>query len=331
MGIDGRVREHDFLSSFPLSELHVSEELANLFAESAMPLLVVTEHDMYVRFFAQIRTGQRDALFIWCGSQDAHEATNWGKWLVSIFAAGLQAMEASRSFLNNHGCYYQKFWPDMEIEYKITITPDVDTYDLAVRLRNLVGRGQFSPFMWEYRDDFQQWDFDNHLYEIAEPPAEAGYISFIPDSLGTTVVKRKWFTTDAVVRKETKWLGVRLAGNYADHIEREFRVLADFVGAFRRTRFDVSLESISTGNVYAAMIDRCRFVGQNWPDLCQIELEYLHSRTLRSSAADTVFTELQWIKQALRSELDRLGVSYVEKPMSKLTYMKQMQGSTRTR
>ena len=36
----------------------------------------------------------------------------------------------------------------------------------------------------EFGDEFQTWDYLNHLYDVPAPPTEQGYISFIPLSTG---------------------------------------------------------------------------------------------------------------------------------------------------
>jgi hypothetical protein len=141
-------------------------------------------------------------LFLRTGTLAAVEVGDEAGVLQAAVSRAVELHEANRTFLTNHQCYLRKFWPGDEIEYKLTLKEPVDIYDLTVEFRNAVSVGPLSGYLWEYRDDFQQWDFDNYLYEILGPE-EAGYISFIPDSLGTVVVKRKWFTEGAVRRRGT--------------------------------------------------------------------------------------------------------------------------------
>jgi hypothetical protein len=326
---DGAPLGHGYHADCALTRLLVSEELTRLMpGEASAPLLVAADAEDATRFFAQLRTGGRDVLAIWCGEWvGPNRPSDHGQRLAQTLSRGLRHIEASRHFLSNYQLYFRKFKPGTEIEHKLTVTSEADIYELSVHFRNLIGSGIFSNYIWEYRDDFEQWDFDNHLYEVPGPPEEAGYISLMPSADGTAVVKRKWFTADAIERRESKWTGVTLAGSGTEYISQRFGVVGRYLGAFRRTRFDISLESIVTGNVYAIMIDRCRFDRDDWPDLCQIEVEYLKSRTLRASAAGALRAEMRQIVDATRGELDRLGIDHVESPLSKLTYMRQLHES----
>lgn len=57
---------------------------------------------------------------------------------------------------------------------------------------------------------FEQWDFPSHIYEIAAPEAERGYIAFNPAVDGSWGIRRKWFTADAVIRREELTVGLAL-------------------------------------------------------------------------------------------------------------------------
>lgn len=327
---DGTVLRHGKHAGCALSRMTVGAELAALLpGESAAPLFATTETGDVIRFFAQMRTGPRDVLAMWCGEWVAPDpAAEHGLRLAQVLPLGLRKIEANRHFLNNYQRCLRKFEPDTEIEHKLTLASDVDVYGLAVHFRNLVGGAVFPDYVWEYGNDFEQWDFDNRLYEVSGPPEEAGYVSFMPDPHGTVGVKRKWFTADAVERRETRWVSVRLAGSEAEYIRRRFGVVGDYLGAFRRIRFDIQLESLSTGNIHVLTIDRCRFERDDWPDLCQLEVEYWRSRTLRTSAAATLRAELRQIVDAAKAELDRLGIDHVESPLSKSTYMRRLRDRT---
>lgn len=203
----------------------------------------------------------------------------------------------------------------------------VDLHAVTVGLRNLVGSSDLPGTVWDYRDDYQMWDFNNHMFEVLGPPAEVGYVSFIPDSSGTVIVKRKWFTEDSTRRRETRWRGVSVPDgndgfeNYVrSHVSDDFR----FLGSFRRTRFDSTCEFTRTGNVYGFMVDWCRPLDRpGAPDLYQVELEYLHSRTLNTSAQFAI-EELIVLVEATRAYLDRAGIPHKYVGESKLTYLRSL-------
>ncbi len=317
-------------AGYPFVDLAPRPELAALVpgVRGLAPLFVLTQGREQTGLFVQVRMGSADALFVWMAEGPAVEA---GGGVGDLLGACLAGAEESRRFFNNHQHYYRKFWPGYELEHKITIAADTDIYDLAVGFRNLVGFGGFPGYLWEYGDDFQQWDFDNHLFEVTHPAAEAGYISFIPDSAGKHVLKRKWFQADGVKRREQKWLSVAVEGSFAEHIDRHVGVAAGYLGTFRRTRFDISCESARTGNVYSIMIDRCRMRDGLGPDLCQVEIEYMYSRTLRDWAATHVAGEMEQLVAESTKVLAGRGVAFEYGPLSKLSYLRRLRDTNAAR
>lgn len=281
------------------------------------------ETDLYV----QLRLGSEDSLFVWAGSSADDPALYSDFPAEPILRACISATERNRHFFNSHQYYYRKFWHEWEIEHKITVSPATDVYDLAVLFRNLIGKDDFRDYMWEYGDIFQQWDIDNHLFEIAGEPGEVGYVSFIPDSAGRHVVKRKRFASDGIWRREEKRLNVDLASlSYAEYLQNQMGLTARYLGSFRRTRFDVSCESTETGNVYSIMIDRCVIKEPAGADLCQVEIEYLHSRTIRDSAAQYITGELEHLVQAVQHQLNCNDIPYEYGPLSKMSYLRMLRG-----
>jgi hypothetical protein len=325
LDVGGAVLGHGHHAGRAYADLLVSEELARLVpGDTLVPLLVASDTGEAIRLFAQVRIGRQDVLAIWCGEwTDASLPTEPGPRLARMLLQGLQHIEANRYLLSNHQYHIVNLKPGTEIEHKLTITSAVDIYKLTAHFHDLLGQAPLTDYVGEYGNEFEQHDFDNHLYEVVGPPEETGYISFIPNGYGGTVVKRKWFTQDAVERRESVYGGVRITVPGSEYIRDRFDVASRYLGVFRRTRFDVNMESVVSGNIYAIMVDRCCFAGAGWPDLCQVEIEYLRSRTIRASALDALEYEMRELVDAGKSELDRLGIGYVESPLSKLTYMRQ--------
>lgn len=260
--------------------------------QAVAPLFILGRVGDTIILHAQVRLGDRDALFVRAGS--THVVGRQIN-LPTLLSEAISHAERHREFLNNHQCCYTNFWPGDEIEQKITLAAPVDIHGITVELRNLVGSSQMPDYIWDYRDDYQMWDFDNHMFAITEPVSDAGYISFIPDSAGTVIVKRKWFIRDTVRRRETRRRNVAIPvthiGFYT-YLRTEAKVNASYVGSFRRTRFDTTCEATRTGNIYGLMVDWCRPLHdpQN-KHLYQVEIEYLHSRTLEPASADSVDEE----------------------------------------
>ncbi|MGH3849876.1 MAG: hypothetical protein ACRDRT_09265, partial [Pseudonocardiaceae bacterium] len=222
------------------------------------PLFILGRAGGTIILHAQVRLGDHDALFVRAGTTQVT-----GKQInpSALLSEAISNTEHHREFLNNHQCCYTKFWPGDEIEHKITLTAPVDIHSITVDLRNLVGSSQMPDYIWDYRDDYQMWDFDNHMFAITEPVSDAGYISFIPDSAGTVIVKRKWFTRDTIRRRETRWRNVAIPATrtgFDTYLRTEAKANANYVGSFRRTRFDTTCEATHTGNIYGLMVDWCR-------------------------------------------------------------------------
>jgi hypothetical protein len=231
--------------------------------------------------------------------------------LPALLAKAISHAERHREFLNNHQCCYTKLWPGDEIEHKITLTPPV-----------------MPDYIWDYRDDYQMCDFDNHMFAITAPAGDAGYISFIPDSAGTVIVKRKWYVHDTIRRRETRWRNVAIPATrtgFDTYLRTQVKMNANYVGFFRRTRFDTTCEAKRTGNIYGLMVDWCRPLHdpQN-KRLYQVEIEYLHSRTLQSTSADAVDDELRFLVGVVQRYLQDRNIQHITGGESKLTYLRSL-------
>jgi len=68
--------------------------------------------------------------------------------------------------------------PGLEIEQKFTLAGRPDIWLLAARTRDLVGAGAIDGWIPEHGNNggFEQWDFLSHIYEIAGPERERGYL-----------------------------------------------------------------------------------------------------------------------------------------------------------
>ncbi len=236
--------------------------------------------------------------------------------------------------LNNHQCCFQTHRPDQEIEHKFTLPDDVDPWRLANELLAAVCGGLLPGWIGEYRNEFEQWVFDNHLFAIDTPAVERGYVSFIPAADGRWIVKRKWFDRDGPVRREQRWRGVDLPDgvDLAGEVTARFGVTPEWGGSFRRVRYDVNVESLRTGHGYAVMFDRCTLptdpssMSGAEVVLVQCEVEYLRSRTVLPVDEEMLMGEFAWLVDAVRRWLGAQGVRTVEDHRSKLTFLRARRG-----
>ena len=259
-----------------------------------------------------------------CGTPDDETVRAWLEDLVA-----LRHEHAAR--LNNHQCWFIKHRDGEEIEYKFTLPSDSDVWDLATGMLDSLRADPWDGWIFEHRNDFEQWDFNNYLYEIAEPARERGYISFIPAVDGSWIVKRKWFDRDAPIRRERRWRGVTLPArpNFEDEIRQRFGVSPAWGAPFRRVRYDINLESLVTGHGYSVMFDRCTTPLAPSAALVQCEVEYLRSRTLLPVDDTELMNEFRWLVRATRELLAARRVEAIEDHLSKLSFLRSTVGRGR--
>lgn len=235
------------------------------------------------------------------------------------------------NYLNNHQGYYERLFAGRELEYKLTMETPADLWGYINECHHRVLSGAMPGFFPEYDDELQRFDFVNVLYEVDQPEAEAGYLSFGRNSAGHWIVKRKWFTEDAYDRREVVWKNVALQGDLSgDLTEVDFRpeirrlhgVEARPLGSFRRIRYDLNLESGRTGHLYGILADECRVVGEPDRVLRQVEIEYLRTRSLVRPDPGTVQEEMEQTREFAESVLRDRGIPYKPTFFSKLSFMR---------
>lgn len=269
-----------------------------------VPLFYVTADGDQAHVHSQIRFLAEDACFIRVTSKPVAttdvEELGWLAEAVRLHAEQFL-------FLNNHQRYYRKCFGGKELEYKYTLAPPVDSWTLTVELYQELLAGGLPGYVMEYRDEYQAWDYLNHLFEIAGPEEERGYASFIPTTDGKHLLKRKWYAEDTFERREEHTYGLDLAddGRFEKYIREELQVEALRLPSFRRVRYDINFESVRTGHVYGIFFDHCSLVEAREVTLNQCELEYLRSRVAVEPDEAEVLAEMDeivaWLETFLRS------------------------------
>ncbi|WP_204033845.1 hypothetical protein [Micromonospora qiuiae] len=286
-----------------------------------VPLFYVTADGARAHVHSQIRFLAEDACFIRITPEAiAGDVTALG-WLAD--AVRLHAEQFL--FLNNHQRYYRKCFSGEELEYKYTLAPPVDTWTSTVELYERMRTGTLPGYVMEYRDEFQAWDYLNHLFEVTGPgEQERGYASFIPTTDGKHLLKRKWYAEDTFARRESHTYGLDLAddGGFERYIREELGVQAVRLPSFRRVRYDINFESVRTGHVYGIFFDHCSLVEAREVTLNQCELEYLRSRTAVEPDEAEVLTELAAVAEWLEAFLRERGLNAERGYYSKRTFLK---------
>ncbi|MFI5779563.1 hypothetical protein [Nocardia sp. NPDC051570] len=291
-----------------------SAPIVPLFHLSVRP--VEGGHEVHVH--TQIRFLAEDACFIRITAQPIIVADVEGLgWLPSAIA-----LHAEQSvFLNNHQRYYRKCFAGKELEYKYTLTPPADIWTLTTELYRRLRAGDLPGYLMEYRDEFQAWDYANHLFQVTDPEPDRGYVSFIPTTDGKNLVKRKWFARDSFERRESHTYGVQPADGFAGYVRDELGVSATRLPAFRRVRYDVNFESARTGHVYGIFFDHVSLFDAPDVVLNQCELEYLRSRTAVEPDEQAVLDELAVIAGWLEVFLREQGLTDERGYYSKMSFL----------
>lgn len=272
-----------------------------------------------IHVYSQIRFQPEDACFIRLTPRPITAPDVDGlTWLPE--AAERHAADFLR--LNNHQRYYRKCFPGRELEYKYTFDPpDADIWTLNALVYQRVLDGRLPGYVVEYRDEFQAWDYSNHLFQVTDPEADRGYVSFIPTTDGKNLVKRKWFAADGFDRRESHTYGVTAEEGYEAYVRDELGVKAVRLPSFRRARYDVNFESTRTGHVYGIFFDTVSLVDAPEIQLQQCELEYLRSRTVVEPDADAVIEEIAEIAEWLEDFLREHGLPAERGYYSKLSFL----------
>jgi len=305
----------------PMSDADAGE----VCSDGRAPLFYLARvHDGW-RPYTQVLYTPAELLFMFLGDEvltgDPLDETTARAWFS-------QLSERHRRYsaqLNNHQRFFAVHRPDEEIEHKFTLAAELDIWSLATRLLAAVTAGNLPGWIGEYRNEFEQWDFFNHLYEIAEPAAERGYVSFIPAVDGSWIIKRKWFAQDQPIRREQRDRGVVLPAD-ADlegEITARFGITPAWGVSFRRVRFDINVESLRTGHGYSVMFDRCTTMTGPSAVLQQCEVEYLRSRTLRRIDDAELLAEFGLLCDWVRDWLHDQRVDVVEDHLSKLSFLRR--------
>jgi len=141
---------------------------------------------------------------------------------------------------------------------------------------------------------------------------------------GTYVIKEKNFERDALRRREVFSVGVELSGDGFDgYIRREApELVVRRLPGFRRSRFDVNVESAVTGHFFGIEIDEV-VVPTTGHVLQQLEVEYHKSRICEGVDPRSIESELFRLVEIVRGHLASWGIHQSLGYYSKLTFLKQ--------
>jgi hypothetical protein len=134
-------------------------------------------------------------------------------------------------------------------------------------------------------------------------------------------VKRKWFTENTEIRRETVTGNVELALDGIEaHISTMTSAPVKRLPMFRRKRFDVNFESLDTGNIFGVYFDICRTENPVHA-FAQCEVEYCRTRTFDELRG--VMEEFEAVADYTRQFLLRHEVKFEHDTYSKLDFVRE--------
>ncbi|MBX7267516.1 hypothetical protein KIF24_16765 [Micromonospora sp. Llam7] len=307
------------LPGFPLAAL-TRQITADGPIQPATPLLYAIHAGQALHLYSRVEITADDVCFLRTATVPAPaDGLDNLDWLRAAF----QTHAGLAPTLNSYQCYFRKAFPGQELEHKYTLPDHAPIWTLAADTHHRVHAGHLPGFTLKYHDELQTWDYLNHLFDIDEPATERGYVSFIP-SITTPGwrMKRKWFTTDSFARREQLTDLPPIDGSLDDYVHDVLRLQARRLPTFRRIRYDVNVESLSTGHYYGVFFDRCHLTEQPTQAMSQCEVEYCNSRTTRPPDEAEVLSEIERVAIWVGTILDDHNLPTTRSHYSKLSYLR---------
>lgn len=238
----------------------------------------------------------------------------------------VDCLKASKKYeiaLSNQDAYFRKYCPDTEIEYKFNLDNSKDIWQMSCHFYNLIKKGKLPNFNLQFLDPFNQWVFNNHLYEVKTPKESRGYISFIECPDNKFVIKQKVYSKDTLKRIEIRTKNVTIPNTMDEYLKKHYpKISCKKLTPFNRKRYDVNLESLKTGNIYSIMFDRSKILNKFGHVLTQCEIEYLKSRTVGKFRQ--VEKELKTVREFVKNQFKKQQIEFQETFYSKMTFLKDV-------
>ncbi|MGB7605704.1 MAG: hypothetical protein WBL93_09530 [Lutisporaceae bacterium] len=287
-----------------------------------------------IYMYSQLRYSEQDIIFIRTGYENAFYIEDKTCTVIDNSLCDVKLMQVPSNiilekcielhnnnsvFLGNHQCYYRKENSEFEIEYKFNMEKPADPWNLIMGIYREIKDGLLPNYILEYKDEFQKWDYYNHLFEVTGPEQEIGYISFLPLTNGKYTIKRKFYKEDQLKRIETHTRNVEVPTTPEDYLKEHYNVQYKAYPPFRRVRYDINLESLKSGNVFGIFFDHIS-VEEKDNILMQCEIEYLRTRSLFSN--DLFMEELNEVLEWTKNFFNKNNVKYNETFYSKLSFMR---------
>ncbi|MEV6165593.1 hypothetical protein AB0L71_27495 [Streptomyces sp. NPDC052052] len=225
---------------------------------------------------------------------------------------------------------YLSYEQGVEIEQKVTLTDEVSIWSLTKDIWTAVENGDFPGFITDPGYELTRWHFVQHNFEVLAPAEEVGHYAFQENPDGRYQLKMKKFSADALRREETFRKGVEVpAADFEGYLAREFPALRfRRLPGFRRTRFDVNVQSVTTGHSFGIETDEVTTSDVAGRTLRQVEMEYLETRRHAGMDAASIDSELNRLTDLVEALLARRGIGAERNLYSKLSFLRDCSSAT---
>jgi len=220
---------------------------------------------------------------------------------------------------------FRNLVPGIEIENKITMHGDVSIWRMTSEIAAQIGTAAFPGFIPDVGNEVQRWEVFQHTFEVLSPPEQAGYIAFQEQPSGAFMLKHKTFAEDTLRRVETFRHNLTVPGkDFPAFLGLEYpQLTVRALRTFRRTRFDVNVESSATGHFFGIEIDEVRTTGEGRL-LRQAEVAYHRSRIHHGLDIATIEPELERLTGLVDNYLAGAGVDRQRSFYSKLSFLRDI-------
>ncbi|AUY53130.1 hypothetical protein [Streptomyces sp. CB01881] len=301
-----------------------SQELSGVDLSALAPLMLLRTHRGAERPFTEVlmcgRVRSLGTLFVRV-ARFAHAAESGIAELVS------GALELSASLQDNvriEGNAYTSYEKGIEIEQKVNVYDEVSIWSLTQSLWSAVENGEFNGFITDPGYELTRWHFIQHNFEVTAPASEVGHIAFQETPSGTYQLKLKRFAEDALRREEIVYKGIDIPGaDFSGYLRREYPDI-EFrrLPSLTRTRFDINVQSVITGNYFGIETDEVLVLDPRGPKLRQVEMEYLETRWHEGMDPSTIDDDMNRLTELVEEHLAKRGIAAERTFYSKLSFLK---------
>lgn len=212
----------------------------------------------------------------------------------------------------------------VEIEQKITLLDEASIWALTKEMWTALENREFPGFITDPGYELTRWHLVQHNFEVLAPADRSGHYAFQLRPNGKYHLKMKTFPEDALRRSERFRWDVEVPGNdFEAYLTREFPDLRfERLPSFRRTRFDLNVQSVITGHYFGIETDELTLSDAGGQRLRQVEIEYLKTRWHAGMDPSSIDSEMNRLVDLLTAFLAERGITSERGFYSKLSFLR---------